>query len=188
MLKTKIIASKVQNLTDARYFAAWGVEYMSFLIEDFTGQAPAIKEMKDWVEGPIFALEYDEAVDIERLNVQLDALQMDHAIVQGNDASIMASDWEIIPSYSIDEIENVKGSCILRLAEYKHWTEELKSQLKHHCQEAKVYIDASFDAADVDDILSLGIAGLVLRGGDEEKVGVKTYDDLDEIMEALEID
>jgi len=54
-LKTKVIAAHVANLTDARYFAAWGVDYMSYDLEEgsdtFIGQE-AIKEIIDWVEGP----------------------------------------------------------------------------------------------------------------------------------------
>ena len=33
-LKTKVIAAEVSNLTDARYFAAWGVDYMSYSIDE----------------------------------------------------------------------------------------------------------------------------------------------------------
>ena len=30
MLKTKVKASSITNLTDARYFAAWGVNWLGF--------------------------------------------------------------------------------------------------------------------------------------------------------------
>jgi len=47
MLKTKIIAADLQNLTDARYFAAWLVDYMSFNLSDPSVNLPKIKEIMD---------------------------------------------------------------------------------------------------------------------------------------------
>jgi len=49
----------------------------------------------------------------------------------------------------------------------------------------EVYIDGSFGAADLDKIRSLGAVGIVLKGGEEEKVGFKSFDELDEVLEAI---
>ena len=71
MLTQKIIAQNITNLSDARYFAAWGVEYISFnTIQDseYHIKDAAIKEIKDWVEGPqclieANALEFEDVAD-----------------------------------------------------------------------------------------------------------------------------
>ena len=47
MLKTKIIAADLQNLTDARYFAAWLVDYMSFNLSEESANLSKIKEIMD---------------------------------------------------------------------------------------------------------------------------------------------
>lgn len=189
MLRTKIIASDVQNLTDARYFAAWGVDYMSFAIQDFAQQAAAIKEMKDWVEGPVFMLEYSGLEPLALVNEQLTAMEMDHMLL-GAFASeeLLSSEWEIIRTITMDHLENATGRCVLKSDAISEWTAEQKASVKQLCSETSVYLDAIFTGSDIDEILSYGFEGLVLRGGEEEKVGVKTYEDLDDIMEALEID
>ena len=55
MLKRKIIAQNITNLTDARDFAAWGVDYLSYNIQADSPYALSlvdIKEIIEWVEGP----------------------------------------------------------------------------------------------------------------------------------------
>ncbi len=50
MLNKKVIATEVTNLTDARYFAARGVQYLLFDLDNISIQK--ILEIKEWVEGP----------------------------------------------------------------------------------------------------------------------------------------
>ena len=65
MLKIKVKASQITNLTDARYFAAKEVEWLSF---DFTeGSSTYIDPMKaramfDWVEGPCIVGEFQNLI------------------------------------------------------------------------------------------------------------------------------
>ena len=57
----KIKASKIENLTDARYFAAQGVEYLGFdltNIEENQEKYRTIHAIKEWVEGVQFVGEY----------------------------------------------------------------------------------------------------------------------------------
>ena len=52
MLKTKIKANSITNLTDARYFAAWEVEWLGFNLNP--GESIALQQVpaiKDWVDG-----------------------------------------------------------------------------------------------------------------------------------------
>ena len=55
MLKAKIKISQITNLTDARYFAAWGVDFLGFDInpesEHFSSPS-IVAEISEWVEGP----------------------------------------------------------------------------------------------------------------------------------------
>lgn len=49
-LKVQVIASNITNLTDARYFAAYGVDYLLFDLGQIN--VASIKEIVDWVSGP----------------------------------------------------------------------------------------------------------------------------------------
>ena len=191
MLKTKIIAADLQNLTDARYFAAWLVEYMSFDLSDPTLNLPKIKEIMDWVEGPIFSAQYTGLEDRQNIEAQLEALSIDHLILGPYaDEDLVNSDWQVTKIILLDEkIEDLTSDrtyIAQSSTTYSELSLDKKNILKELCNSHSIYLDCGFTAAEINEILTLGITGLVLRGGEEEKVGVKSYEDLDEILEALE--
>ena len=50
------------------------------------------------------------------------------------------------------------------------------------------YLDIPFEVSDLDRLIStFPNAGLVLRGGAEEKTGFKSFEQLDSIFDALEL-
>lgn len=191
MLKTKIIAADLQNLTDARYFAAWLVEYMSFDLSNPSASLPKIKEIMDWVEGPIFSAQYTGLEDRKNIEAQLEALSIDHLILgpYANE-DIVNSDWQITQTVLLEEEIGDLTSDRTYIAKstqvFDNFSAHKKNTLKELCNSHSIYLDCGFKSADINEILNLGITGLVLRGGEEEKIGVKSYEDLDEILEALE--
>ena len=55
MHSRKIIVQNITNLTDARYFAAWGVDYLSYNLDPASEYAITMEtamEISGWVEGP----------------------------------------------------------------------------------------------------------------------------------------
>ena len=78
MLTTTIKASSISNLTDARYFAAWHVDWLGF---DLTAEGlavlplPEVKEIKDWIEGPKIVGEL-AVLDIEQSQQIIDFLSL----------------------------------------------------------------------------------------------------------------
>lgn len=191
MLKTKIIAADLENLTDARYFAAWLVEYISYNLSNPGVDLIKIKEIMDWVEGPISIAQYtglEESIDIK---AQLEALSIDHLIL-GPYAKkeLINSDWQIIQTILIEndtlDVELDRTYIASSTQTFSNFSRDQILNLKKLCSENRIFLDCGFLAKDIDNILDLGIEGLVLRGGEEEKVGVKSYEDLDEIFEALE--
>lgn len=191
MLKTKIIAADLQNLTDARYFAAWLVDYMSFNLSDPTLDLPKIKEIMDWVEGPIFSAQYTGLENRSDIEAKLEALSIDHLIL-GPYAKeeLINSDWQVTKTILLDEdlgeVIADRTYIVQSSKAFGDIPQEKKSKLSELCNSHNIYLDCDFKPTEIQEILNLGITGLVLRGGEEEKVGVKSYDDLDEILEALE--
>jgi phosphoribosylanthranilate isomerase len=194
MLKTKIIVSDITNLTDARYFAAWGVEAMGFDLNvgspNFNSPAQ-LNALREWISGPKIIGEFNGMQEKAEIDELLKLLQLE--IVQLG--PFAPADWdfentvyrEVVLNNLLDlphaEAYIVKGDNGELLKE-----ENIK-RLKELCRQHLIYIDASLSA---DELLEIEEAvqpeGFVLRGGDEEKVGYKSFDELDEIMEALELE
>ena len=57
MLKTKVKVSKVTNLSEARYCAGMGVDFLSFPVSSVDPKT--YQEITGWVAGPLFGVEID---------------------------------------------------------------------------------------------------------------------------------
>lgn len=173
MLTQKIIAQNITNLTDARYFAAWGVDYISFNTigdsEYFVDDA-TIKEIKDWVEGPQCLLEAN-ALEFEDLA---------DGFILSNIYSSLPIVKETFFRISFEDI--LKG-----LPDGKYISPITKEQIDQLSDVDYQHLHLYFDIAELEpvDVLRLENFGLVVQGGEEEKVGLKSYDELDEVYELL---
>jgi len=84
MLTRRVIAADITNLTDARYFAARGVDYLMFDLS----QLPLDKllEIKEWVEGPSAIL----LVDDTSINL------VEEAILKVNPAAVISKNAQVL--------------------------------------------------------------------------------------------
>lgn len=213
MLKTKIKAGSITNLTDARYFAAREVEWLGF---DFSvGSdsyiAPAqMLAIKEWVDGVKFVGEFNlESVSDIRsaiTTLQLDAVQISMVSPEETlrelveEISVIK---EIVPNYyqNDEDLEDLFKSTppgvayfVLNLEKNGFTWTDIKSGtpftlkgITSICEQYPVLLALNFRPGKVTEILDhLPIRGLHLTGGDEEKVGFKSFDDLDEILDRLE--
>ncbi len=212
MLKIRIKASDITNLTDARYFAAKEVEWLCFNFSE--GAASYIDPMKaraifEWVEGPKIVGEFDMAT-ADEINFYtegwgLQAVQVGFLIPL--DTVKVIKNKPIIKEIWIEEFTN-PDFIIQELTDYSPYVEafylnfdkngivwdDLKNplsmitveDLKWICQQFNIILSIDFQPHMVDDILALNLYGLSLKGGEEERIGVKSYDELDEILDALE--
>ncbi|MCB0588955.1 MAG: N-(5'-phosphoribosyl)anthranilate isomerase, partial [Phaeodactylibacter sp.] len=79
MLKTKVKASSVTNLTDARYFAAWEIEWLGFNFDPGSEayiQPQAAQAIKEWIDGVKVAGEFG-LQSFEEILTAVDMLELD---------------------------------------------------------------------------------------------------------------
>ena len=213
MLKTPIKASQIANLTDARYFAAWNVDWLGFCLDEsalnFLKPAEFVA-IREWVEGPKIVGEFglkgsEEILQLAEL-MKIDAVQVGpfikgeelaplkdlevfKEIVVDVDATAMAIEEEMMDSaayvkYFLLDFSK-SGWDWKKLQESTSWG---KDALKKICAQFPILLDIPIPIAELEKVLEeLKPKGLNLRGGEEEKVGVKSFDELDEVLEALEI-
>ena len=180
MLSKKIIASNIRNLTDARYFAAWMVDYMSFDIEagseGYIGPEN-IKEIIDWLEGPEFIGNFSGHQD---MNFILENMKAHHLTGAITDQQSIVENWDFAQGklfYRCSKFENIRNLDTIIIC-------DPKSASSYINVGQEVYIDStsfSLELLDEDQLR----AGFCLEGGEEIKTGLKSFDELDEIFEFL---
>ena len=215
MLATKVLASGITHLTDARYFAAWEVDYLAFPIGEGVAESISwdyLNALREWVEGPTIVAELgkieDAAVAAELLLQQ----KIDTALVSSfapatapeklHEAGIKVIVHVPVAGHqSSDDIAEVIAEhpkAVLILLDFEHggitWNDlvaghpfglpALTEILNNH----PCLLQIGLDGANPQELKDAHpVVGLAVRGSSEEKVGYKSFDDLDDLFEALEI-
>jgi len=212
MLKTKVKASSITNLTDARYFAAMGVEWLGFnLNSKNTPVVPfeSIREIEAWVEGVKIVAEYgDESWDkilegVQEVIPNVVQLGGDHGvsemmelpasvgiikeIVIGRDISIESL------LQQMEEMEGHVQAFSLNFSPNHIRWQELEQGVPFSVQDLKnltskfpILIEMNLGQEDLSKCLALeNLEGLTVKGGEEEKVGFKSFQELDDFFDVL---
>ncbi len=216
ILQHKVMASRLTNLTDARYFAAWYVDYLGVNLE--AGNADSVDSMtfmamKEWVEGPEWVAELGFVEgNVESVvsalaewgikNVQVGSFSSNDVIKNLSEAglsvilevSASSEDNHFISPSMVQKMESLKSGvkCFrwdLSSISLEVLFEQTK-EIKNICSMHPIWLDLPYMEGErllsfLNDVQPMGLA---VKGGPEEKVGFKSYDELDDVFEALEID
>ncbi|MCO6477946.1 MAG: N-(5'-phosphoribosyl)anthranilate isomerase [Phaeodactylibacter sp.] len=212
MLKTKVKASSVTNLTDARYFAAWEVEWLGFNFgpgSDTYIQPQVMKAIKEWVDGVKIVGEFSlqpaeeilEAADM----LELEAVQLGMFTDVETLRKLQAQEVPVLLEIIVESPEKLAGiynrlkgeapfveAFLLNFDKngigWGALSEEHRQQLHTLCRDYRIILSMDFRAGTLEEALDLVQPyGINVRGGAEERVGFKSFDELDELFEALEI-
>jgi phosphoribosylanthranilate isomerase len=202
-------ASAITNLTDARYFAAKaGVHYLGFHLEpDATDYLDPVfmKAIKEWVEGPaITAWFFETPVPIIIESAQfygLDAVvlplnvqnKVQLARLGQLTYQLIASPSEFLENeIELAQVPNQPEAIILDLRgqEWSNINDEgMKAEMvREICRRRKtlLYCNPSNLSTLAFWKEAVQPAGFCLSGGSEERVGVKEFDNLEDIFDWLE--
>jgi phosphoribosylanthranilate isomerase len=197
-----IKASTITNLTDARYFAAKDVDFLGFNLEEGTPDyldPMYMKAIREWVEGPKIVGEFDQTPARTVLEAarffELDAVQVrqtnDLELLEGLEVMLVVPAPEnptalealfqktapLVSYFLLDfsSIENAATKLEMQAAAWKTFFNNYPTLL-----------DLQVAADVLPGLLAqLNPAGLALRGGDEERVGVKSFDEIDAVFDVL---
>ena len=202
-LKTEVKVGNISNLSDARYCAGMGVQYLGFSMdkdsEHFVDQK-TLMTIKEWIVGPRIVGEFSI----------LDPVNYDYSSLCEDVDCIEISDPE-----SIETAAKINLPLILKLdlASFKS-VSELEEMLNHTRDRIQFFLFEDSPGPEIVrvDILNLasrykimvgfeidkqsihswidgtGIFGISLKGGTEIKPGFKDYDELADILEEIEVD
>lgn len=215
MLAAPVLASGITHLTDARYFAAWEVNYLAFPLGAGNPESISwdyLNALREWVEGPEIVAELGEVTDVSAWVAELTAQNIGIALLS---TAAPASAPEILKAGGVralvripvegyqsadDVAEAVAGypAAEAVVLDFESggvtWTDlaaghpfgvaELQTILAQKACLLRIDV-AGTDPKEI--VNQLPTVGFAVRGSSEEKVGYKSFDDLDDLFEGLEV-
>lgn len=203
-LKSFVKISEVNNLSDARYCAGMTVDLMGFDLckeSEYFISPETFMELTGWVSGPEFVGEFGLSTED---NIRETIAQYEIDYLQTDNPAILPlfPDYKRILRFDMDKISDSE--------EVKKIMEQTAAYVQYFLFESGqgiVYKDNIIDqvtafAKDFPVILGLNITddnvlaltdetsikGISLKGGEEIRPGYRDFDELADILEALEID
>jgi phosphoribosylanthranilate isomerase len=179
-----LMARRIANLTDARYFAAKEVHYLAFNLTPGTPgylDPVLMQAMREWVQGPKIVGEFGEGISAAYIREAAAFYQLDAVIVAPT--ALIESD-ESTEVWVRMESHNCSGQPSDAVTGYLlEWPTE---QVPDTWQ-ARSIVQFEGDATAIQSFLSNGKwLGISVSGGEEEQVGVKSFDDVEAIFDVLE--
>lgn len=187
-LKTLVKVGSITNLSDARYCAGMGVDFLGFRVVQGEANAMAAKtfqEIRGWIAGPQIVAELYGLRDRQQLESILTDFQPDFL-------EFSLDEWEFLaPAPPLPFMLSVKPSDELPAGMPKpsYLIVNVPDDSFSRFLPQNEILAAVASKHRLDESLTLtGVAGVCLTGGYEIRPGLKAEDDLPDILEALEVD
>ena len=167
MQRPLIKAGRITNLTDARYYAAHNVHWLGFLYEQNNPESlsiEAFRAIKAWVEGPMVIAE------IGFVENSSDYVEEIYDEVDGFQVSAFAD----IPQKWVDDEKII----IMEAEGYL---------IENNNLENKIFDSQLTGEKLINWVSKNHPYGLQIKGSEEEKVGYKSYDEIDDFFEYFEV-
>lgn len=194
LLKTKVKAGNITNLSDARYCAGMGVDWLGFPAKSVNPKT--FTEITSWVTGPQFIVEFDTDTAPDSLyDYGVELIQIESKLLS-TIQPVSFKDFELLIVLALptwvavkDQLKEINARIpYLVVRDLSGNYEQDKFFLKEIANTTDVLLDVASSQYTLEQILEFPIAGLNLAGNTETKPGLKDYTQLSEILEKLEID
>lgn len=188
-LKTKVKAGNITNLSDARYCAGMGVDWLGFPADSIDPKTFA--EITGWVTGPQFVLELsagaipeslsEYGVDIIQVNYQhlQKSILFNHQLI----VTLPLTDWNLAKAELIKNKHRIQQILLLNLTGNKTEDGNILTEIAAHTD---VLISLDACPYSLQEILDFPITGINIAGNSELKPGLKDYTELADVLEQLE--
>ncbi len=184
----KVKVGGITNLSDARYSAGMGVDWLGFPTAALS--PTAYKEIINWVSGPELILEVPEgSPNLEEVRAQYPGHYVQIAAADLNLAkentdlqfwiTLRANEWSMFQQ-QIALLPNIAFVEVHASADEGEVISKIQNQLP--------VIWAFGNDLTIEVAEQSGVSGISLQGGREEKPGLRNYAELADVLEQLEVD
>ncbi len=178
---TPILVRNIKHLTDARYFAAMGVDWMSITLTQDPASFMLWHALRSWVEGVGLAGEIDEKDEMLLAKTIIDAKPNGMILKDTAEIDFPAELTLFYEANSPDEVTAVKERKTILL-----YNDQLPIDVLLKIPSSKIFLQAKWTAEMLNNIISKGYSGgICFIGGDEDMTGVRDYGAIDDMLAIL---
>ena len=187
----------INNLSDARYCAGMGADKLTFILDpNLPGalDSKAVKELAGWIAGVELIGEFDQltAPEINAIAAEcaLDAVLIRQPRSEAELAEIAPPVYLELAVGAVAINSYLPDSPIGLVVELTEpLTTETLNYLAEIAAHRPLWLGPGLNPAQARELVNLlPLAGIVLPSGDEVKPGLRDFDQLEAVFEALEID
>lgn len=203
-LSTFVKISGITNLSDARYCASMYVDLLGFSIEEESDKyitSIQFNEITGWISGLEFVGEFltSTADEVQETLVNYPSIKwIEHDRIEPL-MELEGKGFGLIYKMDLVEVRRIELEVAERLNESGiifHITsdnevldEDDKNSIKIISENCRVILGAGITAENVQELITeLNLYGISLTGGEEIKPGLKDFDELADILEAMEVE
>jgi hypothetical protein len=178
MNKHPILIRNITHLTDARYFAAMGVDWMTMELNNEPTSFMKWHTLKDWVAGVKLAAEIDITDEMLLAKTIIDAIP-DGIVVHNIIPIELSPDIQVF--YDAQSLEGIDFPVNnLKIIRYDQWM-DLQTILSTNQEDIFLQSDWTHDS--LEKVLQAGYAGgICFTGGAEDITGIRDYELMDELI------
>jgi len=199
-LECLVKISSVNNLSDARYVAGMGVGLMGFDLdpcsENFV-DPEKFSAIISWISGVEIVGELGSVNDVDAVNKVLGQYQVDYLQVNAETARTGLEELSLPVMVKICQPDKVHITSVFdKFKDFPCWylletdipmSEEVLQWCTSNVRQYPLILGSNLSAENVHEFLQSGFRGISLRGGQEIRPGYRNFDELADILEALEI-
>ena len=183
----KLIAYDIANLTDARYFAARGAHMIGF--STVLSTVEQVNAMKDWVDVPAFFLHLPPNPSADLIWEWQERTSIDRFLVSNLSDDVLAmfpdAQWMYFFNSNDQAVYHELSCFFIDFNSLPFWLAN-KTNFGSS-DDMPVYIEYNSETASkLNEIEE--VAGVVIRGSQEDKLGIKSYEEIDDFLDSIEID
>jgi phosphoribosylanthranilate isomerase len=199
-------ASSITNLSDARYFASYGINMIGFCFDPQSANFMnpfRVKEITGWIEGPKIVGEFKN-LSVEAINETIISQNLHYAQINLADISPEHATINSVPliveiavvvetnfnevAIQLEKIFRNGDLVLLNLTALSPLNENtLNDFVKNICRRYPTLLDYNFSSENISSMVQqFNPAGICLHGSHEEKIGTKSFEALDALMSAIQ--
>lgn len=191
-LKTFVKVGDITNLSDARYCAGMEVDLLGFRFDPGSGIDPkTFSEITGWLSGVRYVAEFQTTEPNDILRV-LGQSEVDFVQIRDKRwISELSSVKPVILEVDLKDLNGIPAHLpieyVIVSGDGEDLTEKDREVIEKMSDRYKLLLGTGFNSENVEQLVrELRLKGIAMKGSEEIRPGYKDYDELADILEALE--